>query len=77
MFIGAFSRGVTNQCIGLSAAIGVYNTGNLLTSLNTTRHLLYVHFRLRVAHGLYRSGENEGLGLVQPTYRCSESAWLL
>jgi len=54
--------------------IGVYNTGNLLTSLNTTRHLPYVHFRLRVVHGLYRSRENEGLSLVQPTYRFDESA---
>ena len=42
--------GIANECIALSAAIGVRNTENHRhPSLNTTRHLLCVYFRSQTA----------------------------
>ena len=41
---------VVHQRIGISVAIGVQNIKKSPTSLNMTRHLLYVYFRLRMEH---------------------------
>jgi len=71
------------RSIGLSVAIGVQNQSlKSTTPLNTTRHMLCIHFRLRTAHCsvlFFSRPRSEGWphhGRTFSIYPCPLSFWL-